>query len=100
LQNEYVWLTQKVIAELFRVQVPAISKQFKNIFEEGELVESSVVSILETTASDDKNYVTNYYNLDAIISVDYRVNSTKVTQFRIWINQTLREYINLSLIVK
>ena len=100
MQNEYVWLTQKVIAELFRVQVPAISKHFKNIFEEGELVESSVVSILETTASDDKNYVTNYYNLDAIISVDYRVNSTKVTQFRIWINQTLREYINLSLIVK
>jgi len=93
LQNESVWLTQKAIAELFGVQVPAISKHFKNIFEEGELVESSVVSKMETTASDDKNYITNYYNLDAIISVGYRVNSTKATQFRIWATQTLKEYI-------
>ncbi|WP_269226930.1 virulence RhuM family protein [Flavobacterium eburneipallidum] len=93
LQNESVWLTQKAIAELFGVQVPAISKHFKNIFEEGELVESSVISKMETTASDDKNYITNYYNLDAIISVGYRVNSTKATQFRIWATQTLREYI-------
>lgn len=93
LQDESVWLTQKTIAELFGVQVPAISKHFKNIFEEGELVESSVVSKMETTASDDKNYTTNYYNLDAIISVGYRVNSTKATQFRIWATQTLKEYI-------
>jgi hypothetical protein len=93
LQNESVWLTQKAIAELFGVQVPAISKHFKNIFEEGELVESSVVSKMETTASDDKNYITKYYNLDAIISVGYRVNSTKATQFRIWATQTLKEYI-------
>jgi hypothetical protein len=93
LQNESVWLTQKTIAELFGVQVPAISKHFKNIFEEGELVESSVISKMETTASDDKNYITNYYNLDAIISVGYRVNSTKATQFRIWATQTLKEYI-------
>lgn len=93
LQNESVWLTQKAIAELFGVQVPAISKHFKNIFEEGELVESSVISKMETTASDDKNYITNYYNLDAIISVGYRVNSTKATQFRIWATQTLKEYI-------
>lgn len=93
LQNESVWLTQKAIAELFGIQVPAISKHFKNIFEEGELVESSVVSKKETTASDDKNYITNYYNLDAIISVGYRVNSTKATQFRIWATQTLKEYI-------
>lgn len=93
LQNESVWLTQKAIAELFGVKVPAISKHFKNIFEEGELVESSVVSKMETTASDDKNYITNYYNLDAIISVGYRVNSTKATQFRIWATQTLKEYI-------
>lgn len=93
LQDESVWLTQKTIAELFGVQVPAISKHFKNIFEEGELVESSVVSKKETTASDDKNYITNYYNLDAIISVGYRVNSTKATQFRIWATQTLKEYI-------
>ena len=93
LQNESVWLTQKAIAELFGVQVPAISKHFKNIFEEGELVESSVVSKMETTASDEKRYITNYYNLDAIISVGYRVNSTKATQFRIWATQTLKEYI-------
>lgn len=93
LQDESVWLTQKAIAELFGIQVPAISKHFKNIFEEGELVESSVVSKKETTASDDKNYITNYYNLDAIISVGYRVNSTKATQFRIWATQTLKEYI-------
>ena len=93
LQNESVWLTQKTIAESFGVQVPAISKHFKNIFEEGELVESSVVSKMETTAPDDKNYTTNYYNLDAIISVGYRVNSTKATQFRIWATQTLKEYI-------
>lgn len=75
------------------MQIPAISKHFKNIFEEGELVESSVVSILETTASDDKNYIINYYNLDAIISVGYRVNSAKATKFRIWATQTLKEYI-------
>lgn len=93
LQNESVWLTQKTISELFGVQVPAISKHFKNIFEEGELIESSVISKMETTASDDKNYITNYYNLDAIISVGYRVNSTKATQFRIWATQTLKEYI-------
>lgn len=93
LQNESVWLSQKSIAELFGVQVPAISKHFKNIFEEGELIESSVVSKMETTASDDKNYITNYYNLDAIISVGYRVNSSKATQFRIWATQTLKEYI-------
>lgn len=93
LQNESVWLSQKAMAVLFGVQVPAISKHFKNIFKEGELVESSVVSKKETTASDDKNYITNYYNLDAIISVGYRVNSTKATQFRIWATQTLKEYI-------
>lgn len=93
LQNESVWLTQKAIAELFGVQVPAISKHFKNIFEEGELIENSVISKMETTASDGKNYITNYYNLDAIISVGYRVNSTKATQFRIWATQTLKEYI-------
>ncbi|WKW46565.1 virulence RhuM family protein [Myroides sp. JBRI-B21084] len=93
LQNESVWLTQKAIAELFGVQVPAISKHFKNIFEEGELIETSVISKMETTASDGKKYVTNYYNLDAIISVGYRVNSTKATQFRIWATKTLKEYI-------
>ena len=93
LQNESVWLTQKAIAELFGVQIPAISKHFKNIFEEGELIESSVISKMETTASDGKKYSTNFYNLDAIISVGYRVNSTKATQFRIWATQALKEYI-------
>jgi hypothetical protein len=93
LQDESVWLTQKAMSELFGVNVPAISKHLTNIFEEGELQENSVISILETTASDGKNYKTNFYNLDAIISVGYRVNSSKATQFRIWATQTLKEYI-------
>ena len=93
LNNETIWLTQKAIAELFAVNIPAISKHLSNIFESGELLEISVVSILETTASDGKNYKTNYYNLDAFISVGYRVNSSKATQFRIWATQTLKEYI-------
>lgn len=93
LQDESVWLTQKAMSELFGVNVPAISKHLTNIFEEGELQENSVISILETTASDGKNYKTNFYNLDAIISVGYRVNSSKATQFRIWATQTLKEFI-------
>lgn len=93
LQNESVWLTQKAIAELFGVQRPAITKHLKNIFEDRELEENSVSSILEHTASDEKKYETKFYNLDAIISVGYRVNSSKATQFRIWATQTLREYI-------
>jgi hypothetical protein len=93
LNNETVWLTQKAIAELFGVQVPAISKHLKNIFESDELQESSVISILETTAADGKNYQTSYYNLDAIVSVGYRVNSRQATQFRIWATKTLKEYI-------
>jgi hypothetical protein len=93
LQNESVWLTQKAIAELFGVQRPAITKHFGNIFDSGELEENSVSSILEHTADDGKIYPTKFYNLDAIISVGYRVNSTKATQFRIWATQTLKEYI-------
>lgn len=93
LQDETVWLTQKAMSELLGVNVPAISKHLSNIFEEGELQENSVISILETTAADGKNYKTNFYNLDAIISVGYRVNSSKATQFRIWATQTLKEYI-------
>ena len=93
IQEETVWLTQKAIATLFGVGVPAISKHLKNIFEQGELIENSVISILETTAPDGKNYQTQYYNLDAIISVGYRVNSVQATQFRIWATQTLKEYI-------
>ena len=93
LKDESLWLTQKAMSELFGVNVPAISKHLSNIFEEGELQENSVISILETTAADGKNYKTNFYNLDAIISVGYRVNSSKATQFRIWATQTLKEYI-------
>jgi len=92
-QNDTFWLPQKAIATLFGVEVPAISKHLKNIFESGELAENAVVSILETTASDGKNYKTSYYNLDAIIAVGYRVNSKQATQFRIWATQTLKEFI-------
>jgi hypothetical protein len=77
--NESFWLTQKNIAQLFGVEVPAISKHFKNIFESGELNENSVISKMETTASDGKNYLTSFYNLDAIIAVGYRVKSKQGT---------------------
>jgi hypothetical protein len=93
VRDETVWLTQKALAELFGVKVPAINKHLKNIFYSGELVEESVISILETTAADGKNYQTRYYNLDAIIAVGYRVNSYQATRFRIWATKTLREFI-------
>jgi hypothetical protein len=93
LQDETIWLTQKMMAELFDVGVPAINKHLTNIFESNELEENSVISILETTATDGKNYKTKFYNLDAVISVGYRVNSSKATQFRIWATKTLKEYI-------
>ncbi|TVZ47974.1 virulence RhuM family protein [Olleya sp. Hel_I_94] len=99
LQNESVWLTQKAIAELFGVQRPAITKHLINIFESGELEEKMVSSILEHTTQHGaikgktQKTETKYYNLDAIISVGYRVNSTKATQFRIWATKTLKEYI-------
>ena len=92
-KDETVWLTQKALAELFGVKVPAINKHLKNIFASRELVEDSVVSILETTATDGKTYQTRYYSLDAIIAVGYRVNSYQATQFRIWATKTLREFI-------
>lgn len=93
LYQENLWLTQAKMAELFEVQKAAISKHLKNIFASGELMEDSVVSVLETTAADGKNYPTRYYNLDAIIAVGYRVNSKKATMFRIWANRILKEYI-------
>ena len=92
-KDETFWMTQKDMAKLFDVNVPAISKHLKNIFESGELVISAVISKMETTAEDGKTYQTNYYNLDAIIAVGYRVNSKKATQFRIWATGVLREYI-------
>lgn len=91
--NETFWLTQKAMAELFDVNVPAVSKHLTNIFSDGELVKDSVISILETTAADGKRYKTQYYNLDAIIAVGYRVNSVKATKFRQWATATLKEYI-------
>ena len=98
-KDENFWLTQKAISELFNVQVPAISKHLKNIFESGELNEKVVISILETTtkhgAIEDKTQTqeTKFYNLDAIIAVGYRVNSKKATQFRIWATKTLKEFM-------
>ncbi len=92
-KDETVWLTQKALAELFGVKVPAVNKHLKNIFQSGELVEDSVISILETTAADGKRYQTRFYNLDAIIAVGYRVNSYQATKFRIWATKTLREFI-------
>ena len=93
LYQENLWLTQAKMAELFEVQKAAISKHLKNIFESGELMEESVVSKMETTAADGKRYNTNYYNLDAIIAVGYRVKSRKATMFRIWANRVLKEFI-------
>jgi hypothetical protein len=93
LQDETVWLTQDKIAALFGVQRPAITKHLKNIFESGELEEVSVSSILELTANDGKQYSTKIYNLDAILSIGYRVNSIQATQFRKWANTVLKEYI-------
>jgi len=93
LRDENIWLTQDKIALLFGVQRPAITKHLKNIFETGELLENSVSSILEHTADDGKIYKTKFYNLDAIISVGYRVNSTQATHFRIWATERLKEYI-------
>jgi len=93
LNNETLWLSQEHIAQLFGVQKPAISKHLKNIFESGELDENRCVSILETHLPDGRIFDVMYYNLDAIISVGYRVNSSKATQFRIWATNTLKEYI-------
>ena len=93
LEEETVWLTQNQLCELFQKSKATISEHIKNVFEEGELNESSVVRKFRTTANDGKNYETNYYNLDVIISVGYRVKSVQGTQFRIWATQRLREYI-------
>ena len=99
LSNESIWLTQKRMAELFGVGVPAISKHLKNIFDSGELQEQLVISILETTTAHGavagltQTQQVKYYNLDAVISVGYRVNSVQATQFRIWATQLIKEYI-------
>ena len=93
LEQETVWLTQSQLCELFQKSKATISEHIKNIFDEGELLENSVVRNFRTTATDGKNYETNFYNLDVIISVGYRVKSQQGTQFRIWATQRLKEYI-------
>lgn len=95
-QNETIWLTQKMMSELFEVNIPAISKHLNNIYEEGELEKGPTISILETVQNEGGRQVkrnTEYYNLDAIIAVGYRVNSSRATQFRIWATKVLRQYI-------
>ena len=99
VKDENIWVTQKAMAKLFGVKVPAISKHLKNIFEEGELQQEVVVSKMEITtqhgalADKTQHHEANFYNLDAIISVGYRVNSLKATKFRIWATQILKEYM-------
>jgi hypothetical protein len=93
LKDETMWLTQKTMAHLFNVDIRTVSYHLKNIFESIELDENSVIQYFRITASDGKKYNTKFYNLDAIISVGYRVNSKEATNFRIWATQTLREYI-------
>jgi Virulence protein len=99
VKDETIWATQKAVAVLFGVGVPAISKHLKNIFESGELDEKVVVSILESTTPHGaierktQTKAVRFYNLDAIISIGYRVNSHKATKFRIWATDILKEYI-------
>src|SRR3989344_1971248 len=90
--DETVWLSQKMLAKLFDVSIPTINEHLKNIFKSKELNENSVIRNFLITASDGKNYNTNFYNLDAIISVGYRVNSQRATQFRQWATKILKEF--------
>lgn len=106
LEEDTVWLTQKQMALFFDKGVPTINEHIKNIFKEGELKENSIIRKFRITASDGKTYETNFYNLDDIISVGYRVKSLRGTQFRIWATQTLKEHlikgytINVKLLLK
>ncbi len=96
IQDETIWLTQRGMAELFGVNIPAISKHLSNIYEEGELQESTTVSKMEIVQTEGTRQVTrnvDFYNLDAVISVGYRVNSHRATQFRIWATGILKEFI-------
>ena len=93
LLDETVWLTQKQMAEMFQKNVSTINEHLRNIFDEGELDQNSVIRNFRITASDGKNYDTQHYNLDVIISVGYRVKSQRGTQFRKWVTKVLREYI-------
>ena len=91
-EDETIWLTQKLMAELFAVDVRTVSEHLKNIFQSHELPEDSVIRKFRITATDGKRYLTRFYNLDAIISVGYRVNSVRATQFRQWATHVLREF--------
>ena len=93
VEGETVWLTQQQIADLFGTKRPAITKHLSNIFNSGELDKDSVSSILEHTAADGKTYKTLFYNLDAILSVGYRVNSINATSFRRWASTVLKQYL-------
>lgn len=93
IQDENIWLTQKSMSELFGCTPDNISQHLRNIFNDGELLKDSVTEKFSATASDGKNYLTQFYNLDAIISVGYRVNSRKATQFRIWATGILKEFM-------
>ena len=94
IKDESLWLTQKSMSELFGCSTDNISLHLKNIFETGELNKNSVTEKISATANDGKNYMTQFYNLDAIISVGYRVNFSKATKFRIWATGILKETIN------
>ena len=93
IEDENVWLTQKLIAELFDVSIPTVNEHLKNIFESGELDENSVIRNFRITATDDKDYDAKHYNLDTILAVGYRVRSDRGTQFRQWATERLREYL-------
>lgn len=93
LEKETVWLSQAQMAELFGIQRPAITKHLSNIYKSGELDKRATCSILEHVADHGQKYKTKYYNLDAIISVGYRVNSIRATQFRQWATQTLKDHL-------
>lgn len=93
LEGETVWMTQKLMAELFQVAVPTINEHLKNIFSDGELAEGAVIRKFRIAADDGKQYLTNHYNLDAILTVGYRVRSHRGVQFRQWATERLREYL-------
>ena len=102
LENDTIWLTQKQMAELFNVKTPAINKHLNNIYNEGELDKISTVSILEIVQKEGNRDISRkiaFYNLDAVISVGYRVNSSRATQFRIWATNTLREYLTKGYVI-
>ena len=99
LENETIWLTQKQMAELFDKNIRTVNEHINNIFKEGELEKDSVIRKFRITANDSKQYDTNFYNLDVIISVGYRVKSVRGTQFRIWANKIIKEYITKGYVI-